>query len=790
MDNRQFYLTLEREIANMQLSDEAGMPREQLFTRHCMELLCEAGETENFMPAYFEQYLGTPKQMKINGYARYDNDETIDLFISVYENRPEFYVTHKDEIERAATRVANFYRKAIYNELEKTIDESQDIFEFSHTLGTYEELRNNLIRINVFILTNGQYKGECPKIKEIGGYKLLFQIIDIDTLFRLSQNPHSPIVINFEEMGFKVPCLEIANNNSSTYKAYIAVITGDCLYRLYEDYGSRLLEQNVRSFLQFTGKINKGIRETILKEPEMFLAYNNGISATADKIELKDYESGVRIAEIHNLQIVNGGQTTASIYHTFRDAKRDNKPDMSKIAVQVKLSVIGVNEEYSAIVSNISKCSNTQNKVNDADFSSNNPILIKLEQLSRSILTPVSEINNIRSYWYFERVRGQYKTAKRRESILSSREKAFLSKYPEKQVFTKETLAKFVNAYSEVWEGKKLVIGPHNVVKGGQSNFTRFINNNLPKANKMDSIFYEDLIAKAILFMSVDRRYGTRRTGNAIGDLKNATVPYTISLLNIILEKHHQELNLYKIWKNQSISDSLSDFMYKLMVQVNSRIIEAVSPDTNYTERAKKEEIWMKVREFNLWKYDLDDIKDDLINPQKPPRRISSDVLNIATEEEERNYKAVMSLPWKLWEEIARWGEEYGTMTRPQQNAANEIAKAIKCKYKPASFYIKNGIAILDVVWKENYELLEKAEAFKSEGERVKQERAENEIEINLEIIKQMVAWDKKNKKLAPWKYKVMNDVVLGLAPLTDKKKYAFKYNLEELKKYGFEPII
>ena len=53
----------------------------------------------------------------------------------------------------------------------------------------------------------------------------------------------------------------------------------------------------------------------------MFLAFNNGISATADFIELD--KSGGFIKSVKNLQIVNGGQTTASIYHTWKNDKVD-----------------------------------------------------------------------------------------------------------------------------------------------------------------------------------------------------------------------------------------------------------------------------------------------------------------------------------------------------------------------------------------------------------------------------------------------------------------------------------
>ena len=232
---------------------------------------------------------------------------------------------------------------------------------------------------------------------------------------------------------------------------------GQGLAMLYKQFGARLLEQNVRSFLQFTGKINRGIRKTINEESHMFLAYNNGISATADNIELD--ETGHYVKRISNLQIVNGGQTTASIYHTWDK----DKADISNIFVQMKISVIKKADSYSEIVSRISQYANTQNKVNNADFSANNPILIELEKISRRSFSPITPQRNIPTIWFFERANGQYKNMRLRDGFTPSRAKQFDLKYPKKQMFKKTDLAKFVNSYGEIQEGKKLTIGPHTV---------------------------------------------------------------------------------------------------------------------------------------------------------------------------------------------------------------------------------------------------------------------------------------------------------------------------------------
>ena len=498
-----FYQSFLQEVETRQRANEDGDTQEQTFTRIVVDMLSEAGETENADIAYDEKGLGTKHQHKINGFAISDNYETVDLFISIYAPEKNITTTPKTEVDRAATRITNFFRKAVYDDYANDVAESSPIFEFANTLGHYDELKSNLIRVNAFIITNGEYKGDIPTPIEICGYKMYYQVIDINYLFQISEESRVPIEINFEEENFEIPCLS-ANSNNADYEAYIAIIPGACLATLYDRYGSRLLEQNVRSFLQFTGKINKGIRDTIKNEPHMFFAFNNGIAATADHIELS--EDGRYIKKIKNLQIVNGGQTTASIFHTARK----DKADISNIYVQIKFSIIKREEEFSDIVSRISRYANTQNKVNDADFTANNPNLVAFEKLSRYILTPVNSKNNLQTYWFFERARGQYKNLRQKEGFTKSRQNAFDLKYPKSQLFTKVELAKYINSYGEVYDGKKLAIGPHIVVRGNEKNYVKYINNNLPdNIKRINNVYFEDAVAMAILFRTADKRYGT-----------------------------------------------------------------------------------------------------------------------------------------------------------------------------------------------------------------------------------------------------------------------------------------
>lgn len=578
LELNRFYTELLQDIRLEQLSNEEGGSLEQLFTSQAISLLSDGGETADVRVSFHES-IAPRSRHKINAYAIADNYETLDLFVTVFKCTEEPLRVQKSDIDNSAKLLISFLKKADNKEYAKSLEESSEIFDFAHTLNASIELRENLVRINIFILTDGIYNGEIPSQKELNEIPVFFRVIDLNYLFNISEKEYIPIEIDFEQDGFEVPCIK-ADIDNPDYQSYLALIPARALVSIYEQYGARLLEQNVRSFLQFTGKINKGIRNTILKEPHMFLAFNNGIAATADDLKLKKTENGYSIESVKDLQIVNGGQTTASIYHTW---KKD-KADIKDIVVQVKLSIIKDKNNFAEIVSRIAEYANTQNKISISDLSSNTPFHIELEKLSRNIWAPPVNGQSHQTRWFYERARGQYRNARSREGTTKAKLKAFDLKNPKKQFFTKEEMAKFINTWSEVYVEDKLVIGPHIVVRGSQKNYAEFIKYNIP--DNPDNRYFEDAIAKAVLFRTSERLYGIKP--NSIGDMRYITVPYTLALLSY---KNNSEIKLSEIWKKQEITEELQATIYNMMIQVE-QFIKDKAPGALYGEWAKKEECW------------------------------------------------------------------------------------------------------------------------------------------------------------------------------------------------------
>lgn len=764
-----FYKELFQEIKSTQAAEEEGGVQEQIFTQIAIDLLADAGETENARVCFDrkEDKLGRTMH-KLNGYALSENYETLDLFVTVFKGVNEPYTLTRQEAESSINQVERFFRNSVYKDYINELEESSEVFDLAHTLAEVNEVREFLSRVNIFVLSNGLFKSDIKVNKTISGYSIFTRIIDLEYLFNLSDQIHVPIEIDFKKYGGLLPCLESPSENED-YESYLALIPGTTLANIYEEYGSRLLEQNVRSFLQFTGKINKGIRKTIKEEPHMFLAFNNGIATTADKLELEDLPGGGKaIVWAKNFQIVNGGQTTASVYHTW---KKD-KAEIDQIFVQTKLTVVKRRENFNEIVNRIAEYANTQNKVSTSDLSSNKPFHVELEKISRTVWAQPVEGSNIQTRWFYERSRGQYKNARLKEGFTPSRRKAFDLRNPRGQVITKELLAKYVNTYQEKWNGKKLLVGPHIVVRGSQKNYVQFLNYNMP--DRPDNIFYEDVVSKAILFKAAEKLYGV--SPNAIGDMRYITVPYTLSLLNL---KTDNRIDLYKIWKKQTISDKMKEVLYGLMVSVEA-FIKNNAPGALYGEWAKKEECWVSLKDYDF-NINFNELRSDSITTKSPKRKsiTEDEQIRIAIEEEIDRIRAI---PSKIWHKIEDWGRETAVLSAYMTDIAFNMAGKVRNNTFISEIERTKAIEIIDKV-------IENAPDLLYEIDDIEKQESNNEDsapEITIELVKSIVAWDRKNKRLKDHHYRFMLNVADGKYPLNERAKKFALMNYRAIKRFGF----
>ena len=565
---RQFNEELIEEVREYRENEKCST--EDAFTSVFSSYVIDAGESflnNCNVLSYRKEY----EKAKINAYVYDEYFQTLTLVVSVFENRTEISKMGKVDINRNVKQATKFYRmckSGYFNDLEET-DPGYIIAEY---INDYERGIEN---IRVLLLTNKETVPEIPESIKIDKIAVKFDVWDLERICQsLYQNKsHEDLVIRFQNK-YNNPLKMIkVKQETNVYDCYIGVISGQCLAEIYRDEGQKLIEKNVRSFLQATGKINQGIKKTLIEEPEMFMTYNNGISTTAKSIVIDEEKSDddfVVIKEIVDWQIVNGGQTTASIHNALQTGV-----DISQVNVQIKLTVIREQSKTEEMVGFISKYANSQNKINMSDFSANDPYHIEMARLSEKIYVP-SENGKSTLRWYYERARGQYMVDVNRQPTPAAKKK-FKEVSPKSMCISKTVAAKCMMAWMRY---------PNVVSKGLETNFIEFSamikNGEVPEPSQES---YISMISKVILFKECDKLVAKQNFGGYKAQINY----YVIALL---AEFHSNEVDDLDIWKRQSISPELSIRMEKLILKDWNHFMNPEVVGINITQWCKKEDCW------------------------------------------------------------------------------------------------------------------------------------------------------------------------------------------------------
>lgn len=600
-DFEQFVENFQREVIDAAQDPESEAFMEERFTEKFLDYLTDIAVIEDYISCRLEG-----KGFKINAYNSnlntQDNSDKegifFDLFISDYTNEYSRTSVTKTEINSHIKKIRTFFSNALNKKYGK-IEESNPAFDLADTI--YNN-RENIVSVNLFVITDGIVKPEPIPDDDEGGIRISHQIWDLKRLFRLtsSGNRPEPIEIDFvKEFGESLTCLEMPNENPR-YTSYMAIMPGKMVAGLYGKYGPKLLERNIRVFLQMKGKVNKGIRETIHNEPCMFLAYNNGISTTAECVRLEKNSCGIPgIAWIRDFQIVNGGQTTAAIHYAYFK----EKCDISEVLVQVKLTVLKNQNDMKFIVPKIAQYANSQNRISESDFVSNEEFHIEIQKMSRAVWAPAKKGSQQETHWYYERARGQYQVDKEREQTPKLKA-IFSDRNPTNQRFTKTDLAKYENSWNQI---------PDIVSLGSQKNFRAYVLNQKKGPLQIpDKYYFSLLAAKAILFKTTD---GIIKKLD-FGPYKGNYVTYTVALLSKLTNKR---IDLEKIWKEQDLSPALQKFIGQLASEVRNRITEGPSGSRNISEWCKKKECWESIQKIRIDIPEL--LKSELISEESVKTR-------------------------------------------------------------------------------------------------------------------------------------------------------------------------
>jgi hypothetical protein len=624
---------------------------EESFFEYVSQLLSEAGILDN---VEYCPYRNSNKGIKIDGYSWNPLEKTISGLVVNFTN--EFNVINtltNSEINDISKRVTRFFDRiqdaAFISSLEVTDPGRQAALDLA-------EFLNETIKFRVVVLTDQVLSSRVKKlsVNNILERETTIEIWDLQRLKDLEKSgaDHEEFSVDVMALGGGIRALP-ANESEKGGSTYLGIMPGLLLSAIYNEFGQRLLESNVRTFLDFRAATNKGMRKSLVKEPENFFAYNNGITITATSIKTETTDGQLVITELSNMQIVNGGQTTATIYFSprekgsIRGEDRDyyyRDIDLSKVYIQMKLTVVGEKETADILKSKIATFANSQNSIQASDLVTNHPFHLNIESRSRKQLMPAGDAG-LPTKWFYERARGQYSTQLR--ALTAQQRNRFEISYPRKQLFSKTDMAKYENT----WRMK-----PYIVKKGAQANLkllgSEIIHEFEKNEDDFGADFYRDLVAKMILFRESDKAIVSSGWYKNEKGFKAEAVTYTLALLRYSLLEEGKDINLSRIYQNQTVSEELMDFIISLAEVVRNNITNPRFRGgvANPSEFCKSEKGWDKIKKIS---FDLsvlpriDIISGDEINDKKHVKK----EINIIAKQIS-DYEVVMQVSVKEWELI------------------------------------------------------------------------------------------------------------------------------------------
>ena len=653
-------------IENVQLDYSSKLiPPISAFFERTTNTLVQVGDLDK------EVYTGFSSDFSFNGFAFRPESGTLQL-VSVIYSPEEHKGLLKSEIENVFKRMEKliaFIAKKKYQE--NSIEETSEFYDCCseiYNLIYKEEVKEcQFILITDSSLPQSMYHIEN---KNVGEILYTYSVYDINYFYQIHKNGNQYASFVLET---NLPCLTV-NNENNDYVSYLTVISGNELASIYGKYKSKLLEENVRTFLQFRGDVNRGIRFTLQNKPDYFFAYNNGITATATDVEIKKN----CIVRINNLQIVNGGQTTASIYA----ASENYKVDLSDVNVPMKLSVVKKLEIHSTFVSNVAEFANTQNKVNKSDFFSNHKYHIDMKKVSSRLWVNRKAGSQVSSRWFYERVRGEYLNE---QSHLNKTElKKFILEYPKHQYIDKLDLAKSENAWLQ---------RPYYSALGAQGSFVKFSDYIIEEMNKNENLvtdnYFKSAISRLIIFWEIEKIIS--KASWYTGGFRAQTVAYTLAALSYIIDKKGKlHFNFETIWENQLVPSDIIIELEKIGRIVHLSLLSPNSRYGNVSVFAKKKDCWESIKRLN---FDFIEIERSYFIQQDEYKKIKKDdIKNKEFDEGLDKEILVFKTDFKVWKKLydfcsndgmsefqARTLKKYAVSNKhiPTKNEANTLYKLL-----------------------------------------------------------------------------------------------------------------
>lgn len=629
---------------------ELDLLKEHHFVDEVGEILVDAGELDDCVRCSYQA-----RGLKVDGYYFDEEFGTLNLVIAhwIDQSNPSLARVTDTDVNAVFKRCVNFFLRSLKG-LHSRIEIANEAHDLAYLI---HESKADILVVKIFLITDGITTKRPAEVEVLDGIEVTKIIWDIERILQFVETGEKELInVDFSENGGAIPCLA-QENGDERYTAYLGYIRGDVLANMYNRWGTRLLDMNVRVFLSARGKVNRGIRDTIINEPEMFCAYNNGITVFAREIELISLSNGMdSISKAADFQIVNGGQTVASLYH----ASKKQRADLSKISVQMKLVVINNKDDIDKLVPRISEYSNTQNRVSMTDLAANDPPHPELHEISKRLQAPDPTGGSRQTYWFYEKARGSYEETKILEARTPAKRRAFEALYLKRQRFDKGVFGKAWNTYLRK---------PHVVSLGAQKNFWNF--NMWLKEQEGEDLeeFFKKTVALVMLWKNAERI--VRR--QPFEGYRHNIVTYTLAWIHELTDS---KMDLNKIWREQKVHDKILEAIEEVCYIVNEHIRET---EKNITEWCKKEECWIKLKEKH---YNLPvGIEEAYIAPSSKVDRYDP---GIKAEAEVIDF--CKSKGSDAWWKLAKWLKERQFLSPKARSQCGNMGKALQRGREPSYF--------------------------------------------------------------------------------------------------------
>lgn len=623
-------------ISSAKAEDEI-LTEKHAFMYYCFEQSEDADpiETLNINVESFEN-----PNINIDGY-----------YMNLDENTSNLYIVYYDRDAQDSTKMTKTKYKQILsgctNAIEMVIDNSyRDLDRSSYTYEILEAIREKIkeCEIVVTFMSNLIVPENFQESDVImyNGISYALNIIDYSFLESKINSKDSDIYkLDFREK-FDAELSAVKISSTKEFDIYMTAVSGSILAQLYSQDSVRLLESNVRSYLKKTSRVNKGIYATVKDAPEEFAAYNNGLAtvATSGDIE-KTTDQFYKIKSLNNWQIVNGGQTTA----TLHECRRDHL-DLDSIIVPCKITVLTNVDDPQELISNISTYSNTQTAIKRSDPPSNLKYYIDIKRLSDTNWVSVGGKNYL---CFFERTNGEFNTALRRNNYSTS----FKNRYPKVNKFSKLDLAKSIVC----WELK-----PEVANLGSEKNFEYFNNIVKDQILELTDSYYQRAYALVLLYRLIDKTVKMKK----ITTYKSTIVTYTIATIARLSDK---KFDLDSIWVLQKLTSSQESDVNALIDLVYEKL-SCVPQGTDIRMWARTGKCWEYMQEIE---YSLDE--------NEFGENVAFFVENRPKEWIEKNEN--LKNP-ALWTSLLHWNEQTNILRQKEKNMVNGM-RSISTFNKPVT---------------------------------------------------------------------------------------------------------